>query len=209
MRLSASQGWEVETVGVEMRSDLVAEMNQIAAGLDGFSGLRFECSSVAQFLGKAISGTQQHSDLSDQAISGTQQHSDLSDQAISGTQQHLDLSVAPFLDQWRVSARAKGSELDVLIALHACDIATDDALWCGITNGARIIVVAPCCHKEVRQQLELGRSSQASSRAWGGALGDTSLRYGIYRERTAEMVTDSLRALLLEIAGYVIATDEP
>ena len=195
MRLSASQGWEVETVGVEMRSDLVAEMNQIAAGLDGFSGLRFECSSVAQFLGKAISGTQQHSDLSDQAI--------------SGTQQHLDLSVAPFLDQRRVSARAKGSELDVLIALHACDIATDDALWCGITNGARIIVVAPCCHKEVRQQLELGRSSQASSRAWGGALGDTSLRYGIYRERTAEMVTDSLRALLLEIAGYVIATDEP
>jgi hypothetical protein len=195
VRLSASQGWEVETVGVEMRSDLVAEMNQIAAGLDGFSGLRFECSSVAQFLGKAISGTQQHSDLSDQAISGTQQHS--------------DLSVAPFLDQRRVSARAKGSELDVLIALHACDIATDDALWCGITNGARIIVVAPCCHKEVRQQLELGRSSQASSRAWGGALGDTSLRYGIYRERTAEMVTDSLRALLLEIAGYVIATDEP
>jgi hypothetical protein len=181
VRLSASQGWEVETVGVEMRSDLVAEMNQIAAGLDGFSGLRFECSSVAQFLGKAISGTQQHSDL----------------------------SVAPFLDQRRVSARAKGSELDVLIALHACDIATDDALWCGITNGARIIVVAPCCHKEVRQQLELGRSSQASSRAWGGALGDTSLRYGIYRERTAEMVTDSLRALLLEIAGYVIATDEP
>jgi hypothetical protein len=195
VRLSALQGWEVETVGVEMRSDLVAEMNQIAAGLDGFSGLRFECSSVAQFLGKAISGTQQHSDLSDQAISGTQQHS--------------DLSVAPFLDQRRVSARAKGSELDVLIALHACDIATDDALWCGITNGARIIVVAPCCHKEVRQQLELGRSSQASSRAWGGALGDTSLRYGIYRERTAEMVTDSLRALLLEIAGYVIATDEP
>jgi hypothetical protein len=194
VRLSASQGWEVETVGVEMRSDLVAEMNQIAAGLDGFSGLRFECSSVAQFLGKAISGTQQHSDLSDQAISGTQQHS--------------DLSVAPFLER-RVSARAKGSELDVLIALHACDIATDDALWCGITNGARIIVVAPCCHKEVRQQLELGRSSQASSRAWGGALGDTSLRYGIYRERTAEMVTDSLRALLLEIAGYVIAIDEP
>jgi hypothetical protein len=191
-----------------MRSDLVAEMNQIAAGLDGFSGLRFECSSVAQFLGKAISGTQQHSDLSDQAISGTQQHSDLSDQAISGTQQHSDSSVAPFLER-RVSARAKGSELDVLIALHACDIATDDALWCGITNGARIIVVAPCCHKEVRQQLELGRSSQASSRAWGGALGDTSLRYGIYRERTAEMVTDSLRALLLEIAGYVIATDEP
>ena len=178
-----------------MRSDLVTEMNQIAAGLDGFSGLRFECSSVAQFLGKAISGTQQHSDLSDQAISGTQQHS--------------DLSVAPFLDQRRASARAKGSELDVLIALHACDIATDDALWCGITNGARIIVVAPCCHKEVRQQLELGRGSQASSRAWGGALGDTSLRYGIYRERTAEMVTDSLRALLLEIAGCVIATDEP
>ena len=206
-----------------MRSDLVTEMNQIAAGLDGFSGLRFECSSVAQFLGKAISGTQQHSDLSDQAISGTQQHSDLSDQAlsgtqqhsdlsdqaISGTQQHSDLSVAPFLDQRRASARAKGSELDVLIALHACDIATDDALWCGITNGARIIVVAPCCHKEVRQQLELGRGSQASSRAWGGALGDTSLRYGIYRERTAEMVTDSLRALLLEIAGCVIATDEP
>lgn len=81
-------------------------------------------------------------------------------------------------------------KLDVLIALHACDTATDDALAQGIAAGARLLVVAPCCQKEVRAQL-------TAPPVLAGAL-----RHGIFQERHAEFATDALRALLLEWAGY-------
>jgi SAM-dependent methyltransferase len=79
---------------------------------------------------------------------------------------------------------------DVLIALHACDTATDDALARGITAGARLLVVSPCCQKELRPQLTPPP-----------VLAD-ALRHGIFQERTAEFVTDALRASLLEWTGY-------
>ncbi len=80
--------------------------------------------------------------------------------------------------------------IDALIALHACDTATDDALGKGIAAGARLLVVAPCCQKELRPQLQAPP-----------VLAD-ALRHGIFQERQAEFVTDALRALLLEWAGY-------
>jgi hypothetical protein len=87
--------------------------------------------------------------------------------------------------------------LDILVALHACDTATDDALYSGIARGADVIVVAPCCHKQLRPQLDAYSSSK-----------DPILRHGIYRERMTETVTDSLRALLLELAGYKVQVFE-
>ena len=80
--------------------------------------------------------------------------------------------------------------LDVLVALHACDTATDDALAKGLAAGARLLVVSPCCQKELRAQLTAP-----------ALLGD-ALRHGIFQERQAEFVTDALRAMLLEWAGY-------
>lgn len=80
--------------------------------------------------------------------------------------------------------------LDVLIALHACDTATDDAIVQGIQTGAALIVVAPCCQKELRAQLK------------PAAVMAPALRHGIFQERHAEFATDALRALLLEWAGY-------
>ena len=80
--------------------------------------------------------------------------------------------------------------LDILVALHACDTATDDALAKGIEAGASLILVAPCCHKELRPQLR-------PPPALAGAL-----KHGILLERQAEFVTDALRAALLEWAGY-------
>lgn len=80
--------------------------------------------------------------------------------------------------------------LDVLIALHACNTATDDALAAGITAGARLLVVSPCCHKEIRPQL-------TPPPVLSGML-----NHGILHEREAEIVTDGLRAELLEWAGY-------
>lgn len=82
---------------------------------------------------------------------------------------------------------------DAVIALHACDTATDDAIFKGISAGAALIAVAPCCHKQIRREMEAGQPE--------GKL-DVLLRHGIFLERQAEMVTDALRALLLELNGY-------
>ena len=49
-------------------------------------------------------------------------------------------------------------DIDLLIALHACDTATDDAIYKGINAGAKLIVVAPCCHKQIRKQMTSGQS---------------------------------------------------
>jgi hypothetical protein len=81
-------------------------------------------------------------------------------------------------------------KLDVLIALHACNTATDDAIASGIRAGAELIVCAPCCHKQIRQEME--RSGKV----------DAITRYGIFMERQAVMITDTIRALMMEYYGY-------
>jgi len=79
---------------------------------------------------------------------------------------------------------------DLLIALHACDTATDDALARGLAAQARLLVVSPCCQKELRPQLT------------APPVLAEALRHGIFQERQSEFVTDALRAQLLEWAGY-------
>lgn len=97
------------------------------------------------------------------------------------------------------AATTKNPSLDILIALHACDSATDDAIWYGMLQQSDIIVVAPCCHKQVRQQLDqcLSTTTTSTSHPLGSVL-----QHNVYKERMAEMVTDSIRALLLELANY-------
>ena len=79
---------------------------------------------------------------------------------------------------------------DILIALHACDTATDDAIYKAILADVDLIVAAPCCHKELRPQIK------------APAMLKDFLRHGVMLERTAEMVTDGLRAMLMEKSGY-------
>ena len=92
-------------------------------------------------------------------------------------------------------------DIDMVIALHACDTATDDAIFRGIKSGAEIIVCSPCCHKQVRKQMEANEALSVIT------------KHGILKERQAEIVTDTIRALMLEAYGYqtrvmeFIATD--
>ncbi len=81
-------------------------------------------------------------------------------------------------------------EVDITIALHACDTATDDAIYKGIMAQSSLIVLAPCCHKQIRKQIHPTM-----------ALKDL-LKFGILMERQSEIVTDGIRALLLEVSGY-------
>ncbi len=85
---------------------------------------------------------------------------------------------------------------DVVIALHACDTATDDAIAKAIHADAALIVVAPCCHKQIRREMEKGGKANADNPL------DFLLKYGTYVERIAEMVTDGMRAELMELSGY-------
>ena len=78
----------------------------------------------------------------------------------------------------------------MLIALHACNTATDDAIIKGIESGAKLIICAPCCHKQIRQEMEKSK------------VVDAITRYGIFMERQAVMITDTIRALIMEYFGY-------
>lgn len=80
--------------------------------------------------------------------------------------------------------------LDVMIALHACDVATDFAIHTGIRLNAQIIMCAPCCHKELRPQLQAPK------------VLSPMLQFGIHTGQQAEMLTDTIRALLLKAYGY-------
>ena len=80
--------------------------------------------------------------------------------------------------------------IEVMIALHACDIATDYAIHTGIRCNAAIIMCSPCCHKQIRPQLH------------SPGLLQPMLQYGLHLGQQAEMLTDSLRALYLEACGY-------
>jgi SAM-dependent methyltransferase len=92
---------------------------------------------------------------------------------------------------------AAGGKADILVSLHACDTATDDAIAAGLALDADAIVLAPCCHHEVVHQLD---DAVRDGRAPSGMEGLTG--FPVLRRRFAELVTDGLRASALEARGY-------
>ena len=88
---------------------------------------------------------------------------------------------------------------DVVLALHACDTATDDALHRAVTWEAALVLAAPCCHHDVAAQLR-----RVPSPAGYSAL----TRDGILRERLADTLTDALRASVLRLSGYRVEVME-
>jgi hypothetical protein len=88
------------------------------------------------------------------------------------------------LGRWQPQA------LDVVIALHACDTATDHAIHLGVRAGAKVMLCAPCCHKQLRPQLLSPHPLRPL------------LQHGVHQAQQAEMLTDGLRAMLLDACGY-------
>jgi SAM-dependent methyltransferase len=82
---------------------------------------------------------------------------------------------------------------DIVLALHACDTATDDAIAQAVRSEAQVLLSVPCCHHDLNRVIR--------SDAAGGALRPV-LRHGIMLQRTADLVTDAFRALALRITGY-------
>jgi SAM-dependent methyltransferase len=96
-----------------------------------------------------------------------------------------------------VDATIQDAELDVrpdvVLALHACDTATDDALARAVRWEAPLVLAAPCCHHDIQKQLK-----SVSPPAPYALM----TRYGIVRERFADVLTDTLRAAVLRQVGY-------
>ena len=80
---------------------------------------------------------------------------------------------------------------DVAIALHACDTATDDAIAWAVNGGAKLLLIAPCCHHDIQKQMD------AVPEPWGALT-----KFGLMKERLGDLLTDALRAQLLRIVGY-------
>jgi len=89
------------------------------------------------------------------------------------------------------------SHADVAIALHACDTATDDAIAWAVKAEAKLLMIAPCCHHDIQSQLS------DSPEPWS-----LITRYGIMRERLADLLTDSLRMQILKLRGYRVEAIE-
>ncbi|MEX1367903.1 MAG: SAM-dependent methyltransferase [Nannocystaceae bacterium] len=102
------------------------------------------------------------------------------------------------IDELELASTPLGGRVDLVIALHACDTATDDALALAIRAGAASILAAPCCQHELAAQLQDVGGSQAEAVAPVPAL----LRCSLLRQGYAADLTDALRVELLEACGY-------
>jgi len=81
--------------------------------------------------------------------------------------------------------------VDIAIALHACDTATDDAIYWAVKNNAQVIMAAPCCMHELQTQIK------ESPEPWA-----LLTKNGLVKERLVDLITDSLRAQILKLLGY-------
>jgi SAM-dependent methyltransferase len=88
-------------------------------------------------------------------------------------------------------ADTPNQRVDIAIALHACDTATDDAIYWALKNNAKVIMAAPCCMHDLQTQV-----TQAPE-PWG-----LLTKYGLVSERLIDLITDSLRAQILKLLGY-------
>jgi SAM-dependent methyltransferase len=94
-------------------------------------------------------------------------------------------------------SKTTSENADIAIALHACDTATDDAIAWAVNGGAKLLLIAPCCHHDIQKQID------AAPEPWGALT-----KFGLMKERLGDLLTDSFRAQLLRIVGYRVEVIE-
>lgn len=86
---------------------------------------------------------------------------------------------------------------DIVLALHACDTATDDAIAQAIFSKAKVFLGVPCCHRAINREIRNPQPDQPFQQSLGPIL-----EHGILRERLADLATDAFRAATLKMHGY-------
>jgi SAM-dependent methyltransferase len=94
-------------------------------------------------------------------------------------------------------SKTTADSADIAIALHACDTATDDAIAWAVNGGAKLLLIAPCCHHDIQKQID------AAPEPWGALT-----KFGLMKERLGDLLTDSFRAQLLRLVGYRVEVIE-
>jgi len=102
----------------------------------------------------------------------------------------LDVASRVSFVEGEIADSEPGFEPDLVLSLHACDMATDEALARGIEWKSRYLLCVPCCQHELHTSLKEGGPMQAV------------MRHGILRERLADLLTDTFRAQILRMLGF-------
>ena len=168
----------VKVIGIDRRSDVVAAAKKMAAQLDVADRVLFVEADLNEF---------QISDLKSQ-IDGSvtsQSNNRTVKQSNNRTVEHLN-------------------NVSMVVSLHACDTATDEALAKGVEWKARYILSAPCCQHELQKVIGAARPESAP---YQGTF-DGLLRQSILRERLCDILTDSFRAMILRILGFKVQVIE-
>jgi hypothetical protein len=189
-----SRFFDIETIGIEARPALVGQTNKIALNLgQDFQNLKFIEGNIQDYYNLNLNKKNENVEILENVLG-------------NDLEINLETKIKKVLMESNTDL-SEENKMDVLIALHACDTATDDAIWAGIRGGASIIVTAPCCQKQIRKQLDrYVESKEIDGNNKDGVL--EILQHGIYREREAEMITDTVRSLLLEYCGYTTTVFE-
>jgi hypothetical protein len=108
----------------------------------------------------------------------------------------LDVAEQVTFIQSDIATADPGFQPDLVMSLHACDTATDEALARGVEWKSRYLVCAPCCQHELHKTLKSGGPMQSV------------LHHGILRERLADLLTDTFRAQILRILGFRVQVIE-
>lgn len=161
---------------LELINDIRPEMNETPHIVD------FGC-------GKAYLTFALYSMLEDAHIVGIDARKDVIDkcQALKETLEATNLH----FKQMRIEEYSQDAPVDLVLALHACDTATDAALAQAIKLHAQVILVAPCCQHEVASQIKKDKMPLI-------------LQHGLLKERFSALVTDALRAEILNQLGYMV-----
>ena len=179
----------VKVIGIVRRSDVVAAAKKMAAQLDVADRVLFVEADLNEF---------QISDLKSQ-IDGS-----VTSQSNSRT---IEQSNCRTVEQSNNRTFEHLNNVSMVVSLHACDTATDEALAKGVEWKARYILSAPCCQHELQKMIGI-RDRGSGIRVRGDDDFAGLLRQSILRERLCDILTDSFRAMILRILGFKVQVIE-
>ena len=194
------EGVPLRLHGVDVREDVVARSRERAAALGMADHAPAEAAppSAPAATDRAIRDTAPAA--TDRATPGTDPSLATNPAPASPVMPRLSFAQASIAEAEASAAAALGGAPDLVLALHACDTATDEALALAIRLGVPAVLSVPCCQHELAAQL--------AKQDPAGAPVPAMLAHGLLRGSYADLLTDSLRVEILNACGYEVAVVE-